>query len=129
MCNFKADLAVLETLSAHGVDLVAKDNGGKSILHHGAIPGSLSMEILNFVLGKYLLHLDDRDKEGETPLLYASEAANSTYLPETVGRILWSICGISLKRRLSSLKNEAKAVHTATFYGLPGLILLDQRPH
>ncbi|RHZ60776.1 hypothetical protein CDV55_105026 [Aspergillus turcosus] len=76
MCSPKADLAVLELLSAYGVDLAAKDNSGKSLLHHGAIHGSLTMEILNFIRPNDLLHPDDSDKEGKTPLLYASEAAN-----------------------------------------------------
>lgn len=69
MCKPMADPCVLEALSNHGVDVAAKDTSGKSILHYGyggAIHGSLSKEILNFIQRNNLLHLTDEDAQGKT---------------------------------------------------------------
>lgn len=84
-----AKIDVLRTLAAHGVDLAAKDNNMKSILHHGAIHGSLSKEILDFIRRVCLLHLDDRDTQGKTPILYASEAANKKRSCNLFARDRW----------------------------------------
>lgn len=60
-------VGVLEALSDYGVDVAAKDTSGKSILHYGAIHGSLSKEILSFIQKNNLLQLDDRDAQKKTP--------------------------------------------------------------
>ena len=74
MCKPMADASILEALSDHGVDVAAKDTSGKSILHYGAIHGSLSKEILNFIQRNNLFHLDDEDAQGKTSFMYAEEA-------------------------------------------------------
>lgn len=83
------NINVLQTLTTHGVDLAAKDNNMKSILHHGAIHGSLSKEILKFIQRNNLLHLDDRDTQGKTPLLYALEEANKKRSPDEFAGNRW----------------------------------------
>lgn len=67
MCNHMVKVGVLEALSDYGVDVAAKDTSGKSILHYGAIHGSLSKEILSFIQKNNLLQLDDRDAQKKPP--------------------------------------------------------------
>ncbi|KAL3465617.1 ankyrin repeat-containing domain protein [Aspergillus heterothallicus] len=70
------ELGVLESLSGYGLNLSLKDKSGKGILHHGAISGFLSMEILAFLHGRDLLNLHEKDGSGNTPLEYAFKAAD-----------------------------------------------------
>ncbi|KAJ9266774.1 hypothetical protein DTO212C5_6201 [Paecilomyces variotii] len=96
-----AELGVLESLTAYGVDLEAKDKSGKSILHHGAIHGSLSSDILKYVQENSLLKVDEMDGEGKTPLLYASEAAEKEWPRDLFARDRW-------KSTLENLRNAAQ---------------------
>ncbi|QGA16434.1 hypothetical protein EYB26_004101 [Talaromyces marneffei] len=76
MHNWIVEVEVLELLKEYGVDLNMKDKSAKSILHHGAIHGSISEELI-CVLQKYNIDgLDERDLEDKSPLIYAAEAAN-----------------------------------------------------
>ncbi|KAL4787462.1 ankyrin repeat-containing domain protein [Aspergillus varians] len=98
MCSYRGEVGVLEALRDHDVDLTAKDDSGETILHHGAIHGTLNEEVLSFVQGSNLFRLDDKDNEGKTPLLYASEAANETRSPDSLARHRWNSSLGYLKR-------------------------------
>lgn len=75
MHNWRAEVGVLEHLKMYGVDLSRKDRGAKSILHHGAIHGSISQELI-CVLQRYNIDgLDEKDMKDKSPLEYAEEAA------------------------------------------------------
>ncbi|KAL1847874.1 hypothetical protein Plec18170_008284 [Paecilomyces lecythidis] len=102
MQNHTAELGVLQSLSEYGVDLAAKDNSGKSILHHGAIHGSLSSEILVYVQEKSLLKIGEMDRERKTPLLYASKAAEEEWPHDMFAGNRW-------KSTLENLQNTAQA--------------------
>lgn len=78
MHSHSTEPGVLKALRDHGVDLAARDDSGKTILHHGAMSGSLSKEVIDFLRKNSPFDLAERDKEGKTPLLYAREAANKT---------------------------------------------------
>ncbi|KAF3389451.1 Serine/threonine-protein phosphatase 6 regulatory ankyrin repeat subunit A [Penicillium rolfsii] len=71
----RVELGVLKALSDYGLDLSRKDRGGRSIIHHGAISGSLSLEIATFLHERNLLDLYSKDSSGKTPLDYALEEA------------------------------------------------------
>jgi hypothetical protein len=58
-----------------------KDNGGKGIVHHGAISGSLSLESATFLHERNLLDLHATDYSGKTPLDYALKEANKERPP------------------------------------------------
>lgn len=73
--QYEAETGVLEALSDYGLDLSTKDASGKGILHHGAIGGSLSLDILQFLHDRNLLAPYDRDVDGKSPVDYASEEA------------------------------------------------------
>lgn len=95
-------VGVLEALSDYGVDVAAKDTSGKSILHYGAIHGSLSKEILSFIQKNNLLQLDDRDAQKKNPpfCMHQKQPARSdhaTHLPDIDGSILWSVYRASPK--------------------------------
>ncbi|KAL5340246.1 ankyrin repeat-containing domain protein [Aspergillus crustosus] len=87
--NHKTELGVLEALAQYGLNLSMKDKSGKGILHHGAIGGSISVEVTTFLCKQILLDLYDRDGSGRTPLHYASEAANKELSQDTFGRYRW----------------------------------------
>lgn len=64
----------LSTLKDFGVDIAAKDSEGKGIIHHGAMFGSISKEIITLLRERESLGLHDQDKHGRTPLSYAEDA-------------------------------------------------------
>lgn len=80
---------VLEALSDYGLDLSLRDSSKKGILHHGAIGGSLSLDVLNFLHGRKLLDPHDRDVDGKTPLDYASEKAQKERHPDSFCESRW----------------------------------------
>ncbi|KAL4884606.1 ankyrin repeat-containing domain protein [Aspergillus karnatakaensis] len=79
--SHNSHIGVLEVLSEYGSNLSAKDKAGKGILHHGAIGGSLSMEILTYLRKRDLLNLYEGDKDGKGPLHYAFEKAEKQNSP------------------------------------------------
>lgn len=88
--QYNAETGVLEALSDYGLDLSIKDASGKGILHHGAIGGSLSLDILNFLHDRNLLDPYDRDVDEKSPLEYASEEAQKERHPDTFHESRWN---------------------------------------
>jgi ankyrin repeat protein len=89
VCHHKMEPGVLEALSDYGLDLSMKDNGGKGIVHHGAISGSLSLEVAAFLHERNLLDLHATDDSGNSPLDYALKEANKDRLPFNFARNRW----------------------------------------
>ncbi|KAE8374950.1 ankyrin repeat-containing domain protein [Aspergillus bertholletiae] len=89
MRSWKVDVEVLKVLLYHGVDLSAKDNSGKNILHHGAICGSASKDILDFIFEENLLNWNDRDEAGMTPFAYVLHESKKTQCPNTFASGRW----------------------------------------
>jgi hypothetical protein len=75
VCHHKMEPGVLEALSDYGLDLSMKDNGGKGIVHHGAISGLLNLEIAIFLHERDLLDLHATDGSGKSPIDYALKEA------------------------------------------------------
>ncbi|KAL3488238.1 ankyrin repeat-containing domain protein [Aspergillus germanicus] len=88
-CHHTLEPGVLRVLSDYGVDLSMKDKSGKSLVHYGAISGSLSLEITKFLHERNLLDLHDRDGSDKTPLDYALEAAGKEKLPDEFAGDRW----------------------------------------
>lgn len=57
------------------VDMSAMDLRGRTLLHHTALNGSLTEDVLMFLLNKTTLRTDTRDSTGKTPTDYAFEKA------------------------------------------------------
>jgi ankyrin repeat protein len=88
-CHHTMEPGVLRVLSDYGVDLSMKDKSGKSVVHYGAISGSLSLDITKFLHERNLLDLHDRDGSGNSPLDYALEAADKERLPDEFSGDRW----------------------------------------
>ncbi|GAB1198512.1 hypothetical protein APSETT444_007835 [Aspergillus pseudonomiae] len=102
MHNWKAEVELLKVLSEYGVNLSATDKSGKNILHHGAIHGSVSKDILNFILQKNLINWNDQDEKGMTPFMYALEESKKPRHPNLFASDRW-------KHTLENLSNLAGA--------------------
>ncbi|PIG80286.1 hypothetical protein AARAC_011254 [Aspergillus arachidicola] len=102
MHNWKAEVELLKVLSEYGVNLSATDKSGKNILHHGAIHGSVSKDILNFILQKNLINWNDQDEKGMTPFMYALEESKKPRHPDLFASDRW-------QHTLENLSNLAGA--------------------
>ncbi|KAI9931980.1 hypothetical protein AWENTII_010289 [Aspergillus wentii] len=68
---------VLDVLMNAQVDISAKDADGRGILHHAAIHGSVTVEVLEFLYQNDSSFCPyDMDRHGKTPLSYAEEEAS-----------------------------------------------------
>jgi ankyrin repeat protein len=76
MYHGNANIAVLELLLKNGVNITAKDAKGRSVVHYGAIHGSISKELIKFFRENGVLHLHDRDLTGKSPFDYAKKQAD-----------------------------------------------------
>ncbi|KAF9885377.1 hypothetical protein FE257_012995 [Aspergillus nanangensis] len=88
-CHHELEPGVLVALSNYGLNLSKKDKGGKSIVHYGAIGGSLSLEVTTFLHEQNLLNLHDKDDSGKTPHDYALEEANKMRDPNLFPGSRW----------------------------------------
>lgn len=68
---------ILKCLKEIGVPLSAIDAQGRHLLHHLALHGSLTSEVLDFVISNTSMVLEAKDDAGKTPRQYAEEKANS----------------------------------------------------
>ncbi|KAE8415238.1 ankyrin repeat-containing domain protein [Aspergillus pseudocaelatus] len=102
MHNWKLEIELLKLLSEHGVNLSSKDNSEKNILHHGAIHGSVSKDILDFILQKDLINWNDKDEKGKNPFMYALEESKKKRHPDLFASDRW-------KHTLENLSNLAGA--------------------
>ena len=77
-----ADTTILQFLFDQGLDPEAKDLDGKTFMHHGAIYGAFTRELVEFLDGQYVLRLYTTDFAFKTPLHYAEEQAHQKELEE-----------------------------------------------
>ena len=77
MCYTRLTLPdqVLRILEDSGVNMTAKHFNERSILHHGAIAGSISQGIIDLLQECGLSGLQHPDRHGRTPLSYVEEGA------------------------------------------------------
>ncbi|KAJ6004696.1 hypothetical protein N7540_013065 [Penicillium herquei] len=81
------DTAIIEFLFKTGVNPAAKDHEGKTFIHHGAIHGAFTKNLLDFLDHEGLLDLSSPDLASKIPLDYAKEEAQR----ESLGDLPW--CG------------------------------------
>ncbi|KAI4620747.1 uncharacterized protein J4E87_007075 [Alternaria ethzedia] len=67
-------LFILQILHEHGVDLARKDWNGRTVLHYGAMKGSLTEQSFDFLVNVTGIRPADEDIYGRTALQYATEA-------------------------------------------------------
>ncbi|KAE8420679.1 ankyrin [Aspergillus pseudocaelatus] len=68
-----ADCEILRLLFDYGLDSAAQDIDGKTLMHHGAIHGAFTKELVEFLECMDALDMQTRDSVGKTPLMYAEE--------------------------------------------------------
>ncbi|KAF4186740.1 hypothetical protein CNMCM7927_005127 [Aspergillus lentulus] len=68
-----ADIEILQLLLKCGLDLAARDHEGKTVMHHGAIHGAFTHELVEFLRVNGVLDPYARDFRNKTPLDYAEE--------------------------------------------------------
>ncbi|KAE8332983.1 ankyrin repeat-containing domain protein [Aspergillus sergii] len=74
-----ADHETLNLLFDLGLDPAARDTDGKTFMHHGAIHGAFTEELVEFHESIGALDLHTRDSIGKTPLDYAEEKAHQKF--------------------------------------------------
>lgn len=74
-----ADHETLTLLFDLGLDPAARDTDGKTFMHHGAIHGAFTEELVEFLESIGALDLRTRDSIGKTPLDYAEEKAHQKF--------------------------------------------------
>lgn len=82
-----ADNMILEFLFDIGLDPGVRDFDGKTFMHHGAIHGAFTKELVEFLRLRGVLDLHATDLFGKTPLTYAEERAHH----EVVEDSIWSL--------------------------------------
>ncbi|KAL4734793.1 hypothetical protein BDV11DRAFT_212465 [Aspergillus similis] len=65
---------ILDILFGIGLEPAATDLDGRTLMHHGAIHGMLTKELLEFLECRGVLDLHTQDSFSKTPLNYAEEA-------------------------------------------------------
>ncbi|KJK65660.1 hypothetical protein P875_00010100 [Aspergillus parasiticus SU-1] len=78
-----ANKGIFEDLLNCGLDPAARDADGMTFMHHGAIHGAFTEELVGFLRCKGVLGLQTRDSTGKTPLDYAQEKAHQEF-PENI---------------------------------------------
>jgi ankyrin repeat protein len=77
---------ILDILFDIGLDPAATDLDGRTLMHHGAIHGVFTEELLEFLECRGALDLNTRDSAGNTPLNYAEEEANREFPEDILSR-------------------------------------------
>ncbi|KIW54608.1 hypothetical protein PV05_06957 [Exophiala xenobiotica] len=72
-CDVEFDLDVLLMLLKYGVDALSVDHDGRGILHHAAISGSVTVELLSYLSESLHLNIASLDAFGKSALDCAKE--------------------------------------------------------
>ncbi|KAJ5593262.1 hypothetical protein N7537_010166 [Penicillium hordei] len=97
-----ADTEILEHLFNDGPDPAAQDYNGRTFMHHGAIHGAFTKELVEFLQRKDFLDMHSKDSLGETPLNYAKEKARREDLEDVLFDIKWDDSFDALYRGFTS---------------------------
>ncbi|PHH92415.1 hypothetical protein CDD83_7484 [Cordyceps sp. RAO-2017] len=81
---------LLTILESSGVNLQMEDDENRTVLHHCAISGTLTQEVLCFLCNQVGLSARSRDVHGRTPRQYAAEAAKMERHPHVFDPNRWS---------------------------------------
>lgn len=83
MHHRKPDEMIFDILFQNGLDPAATDLDGRTLMHHGAIHGVFTKELVKLLESRGALRLHTKDLIGKTPLDYAEEEADQDF-PEYV---------------------------------------------
>ncbi|KAJ5593447.1 hypothetical protein N7537_010351 [Penicillium hordei] len=97
-----ADTEILEHLFNDGPDPAAQDYNGRTFMHHGAIHGAFTKELVEFLQRKDFLDMHSKDSLGETPLNYAKEKARREDLEDVLFDTKWDDSFDALYRGFTS---------------------------
>ncbi|KEY73474.1 hypothetical protein S7711_07498 [Stachybotrys chartarum IBT 7711] len=86
----RVSVRLLRTLTSWGVDLKAEDKQGRTALHHSAIKGILTEDVLGFLCNEFGLSTELQDAHGKTPLDYAVELGQSHRHPDFFDSNRWA---------------------------------------
>lgn len=76
------EVSILELLQDKGVDLAATDEEGRTLLHYAACNGSLTDDVVAFLVSRTPLRTDTRDANGTVAVEYASAQVKIEYFSE-----------------------------------------------
>lgn len=88
--SYKVRVEVLKIFMDFDIDLAAKDEQDRTILHHCAISGSLTPESSNFLRSLVGLDTELPDANGKTPRQYAAEMRRKTHHPDIFDPDRWA---------------------------------------
>ncbi|KAI3573063.1 hypothetical protein IWW34DRAFT_888169 [Fusarium oxysporum f. sp. albedinis] len=86
----RASAASLRILANQKVDVRARDEQGRTALHHGAISGWLTEEVLCCLRDEFQLSTELLDAQRKTPLAYAIEKGQEDHHPDMFERDRWA---------------------------------------
>lgn len=79
-----ADTEILEHLFHYGPDPAARDYNGRTFMHHWALHGAFTKELVEFLQRRDFLGVHSKDSVGKTPLNYAEEKARGEDLEDVL---------------------------------------------
>ena len=85
----QVELTALMELENWGINVQMHDQEGKTILHHAAINGSVSVALLHHLKYCHQLDLDAQDDAGITAMNYADEENQRSHHPLIFRRSRW----------------------------------------
>jgi ankyrin repeat protein len=83
------EVAILQILDESGVEVQANDQEGKTLLHHAAMFGSVSVALLHYLEQFPQLNFEASDHTGKTAIDYAYENAQSEHHRQMFRRDGW----------------------------------------
>lgn len=81
MIQVQVELTALKNLEDQGIDIRIRDREGKTILHHSAINGSVSVALLHHLKYCHQLDFDAQDNTGMTAIEYAYKENRGPHHP------------------------------------------------
>jgi hypothetical protein len=106
------------TLMGFRVDMSAMDLRGRTLLHHIALNGSLTEDVLMFLLDETTLRTDTRDSAEKTPTDYAFEKAKKTRGSGILDSERWAMAlEIFLKYEVETVHRPSSAMNGDTSAG------------
>jgi ankyrin repeat protein len=112
-------VSTLKSLMELGVDMSVTDLEGRTLLHHIALNGSLTEDVLKFLLDETTLRTDKRDSAGKTPVQCAYEQAEKTRSTDAFDSERWART-LEIFLKYKSRIRAASGLNIKTSRGLQG---------
>ncbi|KAF3398389.1 hypothetical protein F1880_006446 [Penicillium rolfsii] len=106
-----ADTKILEYLFTVGIDPATRDHEGKTLMHHGAIHGAFTKDLMNFFNCRGVLdHLTITDFSFKTPFDYAKEKVHEERHGDMFNGLKWEQSLETLNATLTSWYDFISAI-------------------